>query len=74
MTMIPVLLNENTRLDREPPEYIINYRYIKQYLPEKAHILDNGAGHGKYSKRLEIDNCKHEKKGDLSITSPFAAD
>jgi hypothetical protein len=51
-----------TRLDRESLEYIINYRFIKQYFPEKAHILDNGAGPGKYSIRLEIDNCKHEKK------------
>lgn len=53
---------ECTRLDLEPLEYIINYRYIKQYLPEKAHILDYGAGPGKYSIRLEIDNCKHEKR------------
>ncbi|MCM3596874.1 class I SAM-dependent methyltransferase [Metabacillus idriensis] len=46
---------EWTRLDREPLEYIINYHYIKQYLPEKAHILDNGAGPGKYSMALAAE-------------------
>ncbi|WNB91492.1 class I SAM-dependent methyltransferase [Bacillus sp. NEB1478] len=40
---------EWTRLDREPLEYIINFHYINHYLPKIGHILDNGAGPGKYS-------------------------
>ena len=40
------------RLDREPIEYKVNWHYIKKYLPNSAHILDNGAGPGKYSMAL----------------------
>ncbi|WP_191565349.1 class I SAM-dependent methyltransferase [Metabacillus idriensis] len=43
---------EWTRLVREPLEFIVNFHYIKHYLPENAHILDNGAGPGKYSMAL----------------------
>lgn len=43
---------EWTRLDREPLEFIVNFHFINYYLPEKAHILDNGAGPGKYSMAL----------------------
>lgn len=40
---------EWSRLDREPLEFLVNWHYIDQYLPSKGHILDNGAGPGKYS-------------------------
>lgn len=49
---------EWTRLDREPLEYIINSHYIHQYLPKDAHILDNGAGPGKYSIALAQQGYK----------------
>lgn len=37
------------RLDREPIEYLVNWYYIKKYLPKTGHVLDNGAGPGRYS-------------------------
>jgi ubiquinone/menaquinone biosynthesis C-methylase UbiE len=37
------------RLDREPVEFMVNYRHILSNLPSKGHILDIGAGPGKYS-------------------------
>ena len=40
------------RLDREPIEYKVNWHYMKKYLPSSGHILDNGAGPGKYSMAL----------------------
>ena len=40
------------RLEREPIEYEVNWHYIKKYLPSNGHILDNGAGPGKYSMAL----------------------
>ncbi|WP_102027833.1 class I SAM-dependent methyltransferase [Salirhabdus sp. Marseille-P4669] len=40
------------RLDREPIEFLVNWEYIKKYLPESGFILDNGAGPGKYAMRL----------------------
>lgn len=40
------------RLDREPIEFQVNWHYIKKYLPKTGHVLDNGAGPGKYSMRL----------------------
>jgi len=40
------------RLDREPVEYRINSRFIQRYLPPCGHILDNGAGPGKYAMDL----------------------
>jgi ubiquinone/menaquinone biosynthesis C-methylase UbiE len=40
------------RLDREPIEFQVNWHYIKKYLPKTGHILDNGAGPGKYSMQL----------------------
>ncbi|SER79161.1 bifunctional 2-polyprenyl-6-hydroxyphenol methylase/3-demethylubiquinol 3-O-methyltransferase UbiG [Psychrobacillus sp. OK032] len=40
------------RLDREPIEFQVNWHYIKKYLPKIGHVLDNGAGPGKYSMRL----------------------
>jgi ubiquinone/menaquinone biosynthesis C-methylase UbiE len=40
------------RLDREPIEFLVNSHYIRKYLPEHGHVLDNGAGPGKYSIEL----------------------
>ena len=40
------------RLDREPLEFIINWHYIKKYLPPQGKVLDNGAGPGKYAMEL----------------------
>lgn len=40
------------RLDREPLEFVINWHYIQQWLPPSGHVLDNGAGPGKYSMAL----------------------
>lgn len=40
------------RLEREPAEFQVNWHFIKKYLPDTGHILDNGAGPGKYSMRL----------------------
>ncbi|MDX8291001.1 class I SAM-dependent methyltransferase [Metabacillus indicus] len=43
------------RLEREPVEFQVNWHYIKKYLPSTGHILDNGAGPGKYSMALAAD-------------------
>lgn len=40
------------RLEREPIEFAVNYHYITHYLPTSGHILDNGAGPGRYSIEL----------------------
>lgn len=40
------------RLNREPIEFIINMHHIQSMLPPEGHILDNGAGPGKYSIEL----------------------
>jgi ubiquinone/menaquinone biosynthesis C-methylase UbiE len=40
------------RLDREPIEFLVNSHYIMKYLPKHGHLLDNGAGPGKYSFEL----------------------
>ncbi|WP_426454153.1 class I SAM-dependent methyltransferase [Paenibacillus sp. S-38] len=40
------------RLDREPLEFVINWHYMKAYLPAHGKVLDNGAGPGKYSMEL----------------------
>lgn len=40
------------RLDREPIEFQVNWHYINKYLPKTGHVLDNGAGPGKYSMKL----------------------
>lgn len=43
---------EWSRLDREPLEFMVNWHYMNKYLPPTGHILDNGAGPGKYAMRL----------------------
>ncbi|MDR6552662.1 methyltransferase domain-containing protein [Paenibacillus qinlingensis] len=40
------------RLDREPIEFTVNWHYMKAYLPQSGHVLDNGAGPGKYAMEL----------------------
>ena len=40
------------RLDREPIEFQVNLHFIKKYLPSTGHVLDNGAGPGKYAMEL----------------------
>ncbi|TDQ40721.1 class I SAM-dependent methyltransferase [Aureibacillus halotolerans] len=46
------LYDEWGRLDREPLEFLINWHYMKTNLPSHGHVLDNGAGPGKYSMEL----------------------
>lgn len=46
------------RLDREPVEFKVNWHYIKEYLPNTGHVLDNGAGPGKYSMELAKEGYK----------------
>ncbi|GGA15402.1 hypothetical protein GCM10008018_70230 [Paenibacillus marchantiophytorum] len=46
------------RLDREPVEMMINWHHIQRYLPQQGHILDNGAGPGKYA--IELAKCGYE--------------
>ena len=43
------------RLDREPIEFQVNSHYIKKYMLPKGHVLDNGAGPGKYAMGLAKD-------------------
>lgn len=57
MTMEKIIKYYNSfdewgRLDREPLEYMINLHHILANLPASGHILDNGAGPGKYSLAL----------------------
>lgn len=46
------------RLDREPLEFKVNWHYIRRFLPESGHILDNGAGPGKYA--MELAKCGYD--------------
>lgn len=46
------------RLEREPIEFQVNWHFIKNYLPEKGNVLDNGAGPGKYSMELAKEGYK----------------
>jgi ubiquinone/menaquinone biosynthesis C-methylase UbiE len=46
------------RLDREPIEFIVNRHFITKFLPQKGHVLDNGAGPGKYAIDLAIQGYK----------------
>ncbi|WP_026677881.1 class I SAM-dependent methyltransferase [Fictibacillus gelatini] len=50
--------DEWARLDREPIEFQVNWHYIKKYLPRAGHVLDNGAGPGKYSMELAKEGYK----------------
>lgn len=73
------------RLDREPIEFMVNWHHIKSLLPHNGHILDNGAGPGKYA--MELARCGYEvtltdltprlveiareKAGELGLTDYF---
>lgn len=46
------------RLDREPLEFHINWHYMRRFLPLSGHILDNGAGPGKYA--MELAKCGYK--------------
>ncbi|WNQ14116.1 class I SAM-dependent methyltransferase [Paenibacillus aurantius] len=73
------------RLDREPLEFLINWHYIQTYLPSHGHVLDNGAGPGKYSMELakrgykvtlsdltpKLVELAKEKAGELNVTENF---
>lgn len=48
--------NEWGRLERAPLEFIVNWQHISRFLPKSGHILDNGAGPGKYAMEL-ADSC-----------------
>ena len=58
------------RLDREPIEYKVNWHYIKKYLPSSGHILDNGAGPGKYSMALAKEGF-HVTLSDLTPNTTY---
>jgi ubiquinone/menaquinone biosynthesis C-methylase UbiE len=73
------------RLDREPLEFMVNWHYIRQFLPGKGHILDNGAGPGRYAMELaklsydvtltdftpRLVEMAREKADELSLTERF---
>jgi ubiquinone/menaquinone biosynthesis C-methylase UbiE len=40
------------RLDRAPLEFIVNWHFISRFLPDGGHVLDNGAGPGKYAMEI----------------------
>ena len=44
--------NERTRLERHQLEYDLTWRYLEQYLPRQASILEVGAGTGRYTLEL----------------------
>ncbi len=46
------------RLDRQPIEFMVNWHYIRKYLPASGEILDNGAGPGKYAMELAKNHYK----------------
>jgi len=73
------------RLDREPLEFIINFHYIRKYLPSFGTVLDNGAGPGKYSIELarlgynvtlsdmtpKLVEVAKQKASELGLTGQF---
>ncbi|MTH53523.1 methyltransferase domain-containing protein [Bacillus mangrovi] len=73
------------RLEREPVEFLINWHYIQNYLPENGTVLDNGAGPGKYSMELaragfrvtladltpKFADLAKEKAQEFGLTSQF---
>ncbi|WP_312029569.1 class I SAM-dependent methyltransferase [Paenibacillus sedimenti] len=73
------------RLDREPLEFTVNWHFMKQYLPVTGHVLDNGAGPGKYAMELaklgyqvtlsdltpKLVDIAKEKAEELSLSERF---
>ncbi|NBC67780.1 class I SAM-dependent methyltransferase [Paenibacillus sacheonensis] len=74
------------RLDREPLEFKVNWHFISSYLPAGGHVLDNGAGPGKYAMELakrgyavtladltpEQVKIAEEKASELGLAHRFA--
>jgi ubiquinone/menaquinone biosynthesis C-methylase UbiE len=58
------------RLDREPIEFLVNWHYIRSCLPAQGHILDIGAGPGKYSMAL----AQHGYEVTLADLTPRLVD
>lgn len=58
------------RLDREPLEFKVNFHHIIENLPNDGHLLDNGAGPGKYA--LEL--AKHGYRLTLTDLTPRLVD
>ncbi|SEO95588.1 class I SAM-dependent methyltransferase [Paenibacillus sp. OV219] len=75
------------RLDREPLEFNVNLHYIQSNLPIAGHILDNGAGPGKYAMELaklgyqitlsdltpRLVEVAEAKAGELGLIEQFAS-
>ncbi|GAK40546.1 hypothetical protein TCA2_3036 [Paenibacillus sp. TCA20] len=73
------------RLDREPLEFTVNWHYITRNLPPTGHVLDNGAGPGKYAMELakqgyrvtlsdltpRLVSVAEEQAAHLQLTSQF---
>ncbi|PYI50999.1 class I SAM-dependent methyltransferase [Paenibacillus flagellatus] len=73
------------RLDREPLEFIVNWHYMNRHLPAHGHVLDNGAGPGKYAMELakqgfhvtladltpRLVEMAKEKASELALTERF---
>jgi 2-polyprenyl-3-methyl-5-hydroxy-6-metoxy-1,4-benzoquinol methylase len=47
-----LLENEHSRLERHQLEWDLTWRYLNQYLPSQASILEVGAGPGRYTLEL----------------------
>ncbi|MFC4777923.1 class I SAM-dependent methyltransferase [Paenibacillus sp. GCM10023252] len=45
---------EWSRLEREPLEFLVNWHYIRKYLPPEGLVMDNGAGPGRYAMELAV--------------------
>ncbi|PWV93766.1 methyltransferase family protein [Paenibacillus cellulosilyticus] len=58
------------RLDREPIEFLVNWHYMRSSLPAQGHILDIGAGPGKYSMAL----AQHGYEVTLADLTPRLVD
>ncbi|GMK42716.1 hypothetical protein PCCS19_57760 [Paenibacillus sp. CCS19] len=58
------------RLDREPIEFLVNWYYMRRSLPAQGHILDIGAGPGKYAMAL----AQHGYEVTLADLTPRLVD
>lgn len=58
------------RLDREPIEFLVNWHYMRSSLPAQGHILDIGAGPGKYAMAL----AQHGYEVTLADLTPRLVD
>jgi ubiquinone/menaquinone biosynthesis C-methylase UbiE len=58
------------RLDREPIEFLVNWHYMRSSLPAHGHIVDIGAGPGKYAMAL----AQHGYEVTLADLTPRLVD